>query len=82
MSNTARLIKMAKTIKKHEGRIYIETIGIFILFLLTVLCFVLAGFGFMLPDNFVIPLLTNLLLIFLIAEGIIIIMLLYRISQK
>ncbi len=69
-------------IRPEEGRTYVESIVLVMLFLLTVLSFVIAGFGFLVPMELLDKLLTNLLLIFLVAEGVVIIMLLYRIYHK
>jgi len=69
-------------VKKEEGKTYVESATLVMLVLLTVLSFVLAGFGFLVPTSLINSLLTNLLLVFLVAEGIVIIMLLYKILQK
>jgi len=74
-------IKLDK-VKKEEGKTYVESATLVILVMLTVLSFVLAGFGFLVPASIINSLLTNLLLVFLVAEGVVIIMLLYRILQK
>ena len=67
---------------KEEAKTYVESVVLVMLFLLTVLSFVIAGFGFLVPAYMLDKLLTNLLLIFLVAEGAVIIMLLYRIYQR
>jgi len=67
---------------KEEAKTYVESVVLVMLFLLTVLSFVIAGFGFLAPTYMLDRLLTNLLLIFLVAEGAVIIMLLYRIYQR
>jgi|GEM_PF-6084180 len=69
-------------IRAEEGRTYVESIVLVVLFLLTVLSFVIAGFGFLVPIELLDKLLTNLLLIFLVAECAVIIMLLYRIYNQ
>jgi hypothetical protein len=67
---------------KEETKTYVESVVLVMLFLLTVLSFVIAGFGFLVPESMLDRLLTNLLLIFLVAESAVMIMLLYRIYQR
>jgi len=69
-------------LKKEEARTYVESVTLVILFLLTILSFVTVGFGFIVPSGMLDRMLTNLLLIFAVAEGCIIVMLLYRIQQE
>ncbi len=69
-------------IGKNEAITYVEIISIFILVLLTAFVLVLAGIGFMLPDQYFLQVLTNIIMIFFLAEGVIIIMLLHRIYRR
>jgi hypothetical protein len=73
-------------IGKKEKQTYIESLIIFILFLLTLTSLVLSGIGFVMPKTVSMdvygPMLTNILLTFMIAELVIVILLLNRIYQK
>lgn len=77
-------IKISK-INKKEKQTYVESMIIFILFLLTLTTMVVAGIGFVMPklspESFG-AMLTNILLIFLIAEVAVIILSLHRMMQK
>lgn len=79
------MIKVDKVGKK-EKQTYVESLVIFILFLLTLTSLVLSGIGFIMPNGVSMdvfgPMLTNILLTFMIAELVIVILLLNRISQK
>lgn len=61
---------------------YVEVISIFILIVLTVFILVMAGIGFMLPEYNFLDIISNILLLFIVAEGIVGIMLLHRILVK
>ena len=78
-------IKIDKMDKK-EKQTYIESLVIFILFLLTLTSLVLSGMGFIMPAGVSMdvfgPMLTNILMTFMIAELVIVILLLNRIYQK
>lgn len=73
-------------VSKQEKKTYIESLVIFILFLLTLTSLVLSGIGFIMPNSVSMdvfgPMLTNILLTFMIAELVIVILLLNRINQK
>ncbi len=71
-----------KKIKPHERATYIESITVFILILLAVVSFIFAGYGMNLETSNATMVLTNLLLIFLIAEVAVIILMLSRIYHK
>ena len=72
-------------VNKKEKQTYVESMIIFILFLLTLTTMVVAGIGFVMPkltpESFG-TMLTNILLIFLIAEIAVIILTLHRLFQK
>lgn len=61
---------------------YVEVISIFILIVLTVFILVMAGVGFMLPEYNFLDIINNILLLFIVAEGIVAIMLLHRILVR
>jgi len=69
-------------IGKEEAITYVDIISIFILVLLTAFVLVLAGVGFMLPDQYFLEILTSIIMVFLLAEGVIIILLLHRIYRR
>ncbi len=77
-------IKLDK-VNKKEKKTYVESMIIFILFLLTLTTMVVAGIGFVIPrltmESFS-TMLTNILLIFLIAEVSVVILSLNRMMQK
>ena len=83
---------MAKTkfkfdkVSKGERKVYNETIILVILVLLTIISLLISMSGFAIPGNvsaaFLTSLLTNLLLVFLIAETVVVILILNRIYQK
>mgnify|MGYP003887156399 CR=1 FL=1 len=70
-----------KIMRQEEARTYVESIIIVMLFLMTVLSLIITGFGFLMPSGMLDRLLTNLLLIFIVAEIAVVILLLYRIYQ-
>ncbi|MBU5678733.1 MAG: hypothetical protein QXJ96_01695 [Candidatus Aenigmatarchaeota archaeon] len=61
---------------------YVEVISIFILLILTVFILVMAGVGFMLPEYNFLDIISDILLLFIVAEGIVAIMLLHRILVR
>jgi hypothetical protein len=69
-------------IGKDEEITYVEVISVFILVLLTAFVLVLAGVGFMLSDQYFLQVLTNIIMVFFLAEGVVIIMLLHRIYRR
>jgi hypothetical protein len=69
-------------IGKDEEITYVDVISVFILVLLTAFVLVLAGVGFMLSDQYFLQVLTNIIMVFFLAEGVVIIMLLYRIYRR
>jgi|GEM_PF-5894557 len=79
-----RKIKIDKP-TRQERQTYMESTIVVILFILVVLSFVLAGVGLSMPSssiNISNVLLNNMLMVFLIAEGLIVILLLHRIYNK
>lgn len=76
------MVSKKMKIKPHERATYIESITIFILILLAIISFFFAGYGMNLSTGNAAQFLTNLLLIFLIAEVAVIIMMLSRIYHK
>jgi len=69
-------------IKPHERATYIESITTFILILLAIVSFIFAGYGMNLSAENAATFLTNLLLIFLVAEVAVIILMLSRVYHK
>jgi len=79
-----RKIKIDKP-TRQERQTYMESTIVVILFILVVLSFVLAGVGLSMPSssiNISNVLLNNMLMVFLIAEVLIVILLLHRIYNK
>jgi len=77
-----KLVNFNYKLSKKEAITYVEIISVFILVLLAAFILVLAGVGFMLPDEYFLQVLTNIIATFCLAEGIIIIILLHRIYRE
>ncbi|MEM5813470.1 MAG: hypothetical protein QW480_01695 [Candidatus Aenigmatarchaeota archaeon] len=76
--------KVSNKMKQMDKQIntYVEVISIFILLILTVFILVMAGVGFMLPEYNFLDIISDILLLFIVAEGIVAIMLLHRILVR
>lgn len=80
-----KFLEIQKSDKK-ERKTYVETMIFFMIFMLTLLVVIITGTGVSSPSfislEALTPILTDLLMLFIIAELLIVIMLLHRMAQN
>ncbi len=85
MSHIKKIIQIDQ-VNKKERKTYVETMIFFMMFLLTLFVVIVAAMGFAFPSMMSVDIfnsvLSNLLMIFVIAELMIIILIIHRIEQK